>query len=122
MTDIIVVLAISILVWMMWRLYQAKQYNKFIDWLNDEIKPQLLSKVAEELEENRSAELPNNECHQQAAYYFYQQYPVRIFEAAVAREIISQDWFLNKQNKRHASHLLFIQSAYRIHQNNARIN
>lgn len=114
MTDVIVVLAFALLIWMMWRLYQAKQYNKFIDWLNVEIKPLLLVKIAEELEENRSADFPNNECHQQAAMYFYQQYPVRIFEAAVEREIISKDWFLNKHNKRHASHLLFIQSLYRI--------
>ncbi|WNC71107.1 hypothetical protein RGQ13_13360 [Thalassotalea psychrophila] len=114
MTDVIVVLAFALLIWMMWRLYQAKQYNKFIDWLNVEVKPQLLVKIAEELEENRSADLPNNECHQQAAIYFYQQYPVRIFEAAVAREIIDKSWFSNKKNKRHASHLLFIQSPYRI--------
>ncbi|WOH37715.1 hypothetical protein RI844_00285 [Thalassotalea fonticola] len=122
MIEIIVFLAFAFLFWMMWRLYQAKQYNKFIDWLNAEIKPQLLAKIAQELEENRSADFPNNECHQKAAQYFYQQYPVRIFEAAVAREIITKDWFVNKQNKRHASHLLFIQSLYRIHQNKTRIN
>lgn len=114
MTDIIVALAFALLIWMMWRLYQAKQYNKFIDWLNIEIKPQLLTAIAEELEDNRCDDFPNNECHQQAAMYFYQQYPVRIFEAAVKREIISEDWFLSKKNKRHASHLLFIQATHRL--------
>lgn len=114
MIEIISAFAVFILLWMMWRLYQAKQYNKFIDWLNVDIKPLLLAKITEELEENRCAEFPNNECHLQAAKYFYQQYPVRIFEAAVAREIIKKEWFLSKQHKRHASHLLFIQSPYRI--------
>ena len=114
MINIIVIFAFAFLIWLMWRLYQAKQYNKFIDWLNVDIQPKLLTQIAQELEDNRSVDFPNNEYHQQAAKYFYQQYPVRIFEAAVAREIINKDWFLNKQHKRHAAHLLFIQHPYRI--------
>lgn len=114
MFEVTVFIAVSILVWFSWRLYQAKQYTKFIAWLNEDIKPKLLAVITEELTANRDEVFANNDAHIKATLYYYQQYSVRIFEAAVAREIISPSWFDNKQHKRHASHLLFVQAPFRL--------
>lgn len=115
MIEFIAVLALCCLGWMMWRLYQAKQYNRFIDWLKSDISTQLVQCLNEEFIDNRSELFPNTPEHVQAALYFYQQYPVRIFEAAIAREIIPVTWLENKANKRHAAHLLFVQGNVRIY-------
>ncbi len=114
MIEIIIGLAAFILLWMMWRLYQAKQYNRFIDWLNVDISPKLAQVLIAEMEQNRSELFPNTEDHIHAALMYYRQYPVRIFEAAVAREVIEQGWLIDKPHKRWAAHLLFIQAAYRL--------
>jgi hypothetical protein len=115
MIEFIALSALFCLAWMMWRLYQAKQYNRFVDWLNSEVRPQLVQCLNEEFEDNRNELFPNTPEHIQAALYYYQQYPVRIFEAAVAREIIPPVWLESKTNKRHAAHLLYVQGNVRIH-------
>ncbi|WP_371186214.1 hypothetical protein [Thalassotalea maritima] len=114
MEIIIPVLAVLLLIWMSWRLVQAKRYNRFIDWLMGDIKPQLLAVIKQELIDSRSPDLPNNDCHIDACCYYYGQYPVRVLEAALQRSIISEDWLNNRENKRHMQHLLFVQAAYRI--------
>ncbi|QBY05340.1 hypothetical protein E2K93_13570 [Thalassotalea sp. HSM 43] len=111
---ILPLLALALLVWMSWRLVQAKRYNRFIDWLMTDIKPQLLSHVQQELVEQRCQQYPNNDCHIEASCHYYGQYPVRVLEAALQRDIITSDWIQQRQNKRHLQHLLFIQAAYRI--------
>lgn len=114
MPEFIITIAIASLCWLLLRLYQAKQYNRFIDWLNTEIKPKLVAQLETELIEKRSTLTPNNDAHIEATLYYYQQYPIRIFEAAFQREIILPTWLDNKQNKRFTSHLFASQSQYRI--------
>lgn len=114
MFEVIILLAVLFLLWLSWRLYQAKQYTKFIEWLNDGIKAQVIAHITQELKQSRDHVFENNEAHINATLYYYQQFSVRIFEAAVRREIISKAWFDNTQNKRHASHLLFVQSSFRL--------
>lgn len=114
MIEVLIFVAASILIWMTWRLYQAKQYNRFIDWLNGEIKTELIANIESELIANRCAKTPNQQEHIEAALWYYQQYPVRIFEAAIQREIIPGNWLDNKANKRHAAHLLFTQANFRL--------
>lgn len=107
-------MAIAILIFMMWRLYQAKQYNKFIDWLNGPIKDQVAAHLKDYLIAQRCELLPNNDTHIQAATLFYMQYPVRIFQQAVKLGIIDKQWFYIKKNKRFAAHLYAIQAPYKI--------
>lgn len=114
MPEFIITIAIASLCWLVWRLYQAKQYNRFIDWLNADIKPKLLEQLQVELIENRSEVTPNTDAHIQATLYYYQQYPIRIFEGALHREIILPIWLEKKQNKRFISHLLALQNQHRI--------
>ena len=114
MTEIITFLAIALLFWMAYKLYQAKQYNAFIDWLNSDVKEQLLAQLKQEMQQGRSEIYPNKDCHIELALHYYKQYPVRIFEAAFARKIISEQWLNKASNKRHASHLLFIQGSHRL--------
>ncbi|TRX55725.1 hypothetical protein [Thalassomonas sp. M1454] len=113
MSEAIAILATLILIWMMWRLYQAKQYNAFIDWLRLDIAEKVAADLEAKLIEQRSPENPNNQAHIEATQLFYQQAPVRIFEYAVTHQIISSQWLEKKSNKRHASHLLFVQSQFR---------
>lgn len=113
MSEAIVVLAAIILLWMMWRLYQAKKYNAFIDWLKIDIAPKVFADLNEKLSAQRSDQSPNTNEHIEATQLFYQQAPVRIFEYAITHNIIEPKWLENKSNKRHASHLLFVQSQFR---------
>lgn len=99
---------------MAWKLWQAKRFNRFIDWLNNSIAPLLIDQLKQEFEQSRNEQYPNKPCHVELSIAFYKKYPVRIFEAAVEREIIEPDWFENNANKRFAAHLLFIQGQYRL--------
>ncbi|MDN3653206.1 hypothetical protein QWY77_10630 [Thalassotalea ponticola] len=113
MNFVIIALAILILLWMAWRLYQAKRYNRFIDWLHSDVQPRLCEQLKRELIAHRSPEYQNTDTHIDATLRYYSQYPVRIFDAAVERQLIGPEWFENKQNKRHAQHLLFVQAGMR---------
>ncbi|TKB45113.1 hypothetical protein [Thalassotalea mangrovi] len=114
MEAVLVILALIIISFMVWRLIQARQYNRFVDWLNADIKPQLLDAIEQELIESRCDLTPNGDCHIQATRIFYGAYPIRIFEAALAREIIPVQWLNNRKHKRFAAHLLAAQGQYRV--------
>ncbi|TLU64159.1 hypothetical protein FE810_12700 [Thalassotalea litorea] len=117
MEVVLVSLAVILIGFMVWKLIQARQYNRFIDWLNQDIKPQLLSMIENELVESRCDLTPNNESHIQATKAFYSAYPIRILEAALAREIIPVEWLNARKHKRFASHMMAAQGQYRVKAN-----
>ncbi|WP_371377137.1 hypothetical protein [Thalassotalea aquiviva] len=109
------ILAASVaLVFMAYKLYQAKQYNQFIDWLVTDIQPQLLQALVSELKQQRCQQTPNTDAHIKATQYYYAQYPVRVFQGALQRNIISKDWFASAKHKRFAAHLMASQASHRI--------
>ncbi|WP_394177009.1 hypothetical protein [Thalassotalea litorea] len=117
MEVVLVSLGLAIIAFMVWKLIQARQYNGFIDWLNVEIKPQVLETIEQELIESRCKLTPNNETHIQATKAYYGAYPIRIFEAALAREIIPVEWLNARKHKRFASHMMAAQGQYRVKAN-----
>ncbi len=109
---IIEVLAVLVLVWFAWQLYRAKQFTKFKQWLNSDVKQQVIAQVLLELEQTRSEELPNNEHHQAASRYYWSQYPVRILQFALEKELLTKAE-LQKQGKwRHCQHLFHVEQQF----------
>lgn len=80
--------------------------------INDELKPKVIAHIIAELEETRSAEFPNTEVHQQATLYYWTQYKGRILKAALAREIIDEEWLISTGNKRNSQHLFYIEQQF----------
>jgi hypothetical protein len=114
MAEIIILLAGLSLLWLGYNLYRAKQYNKFLSWLDQEIKPQLIIKLKEELELSRNDLTPNNDCHIQATIHYWTSHKVRILEGALSREIIPASWLGNKLNYRMAQHLRHRQNQFSV--------
>lgn len=111
-TQIIAVLALSALAWLIWQLIKAKRFNRFKQKIDDELKEQVIANIINELEENRSALFPNNTCHIKATVFYWTQYKSRILHAALAREIITEQWLTDSGNLRNAQHLFYVESAF----------
>ena len=107
--EFFIIIAVIILAWMVWQIIRARRFTRFKRLLNDEIKPQVTANIIAELNESRSEILPNNEFHCQATIDFWGQYPVRILQAALNREIIDKAWLEKTGNMRNSQHLFFIQ-------------
>ena len=90
--EFIVVIAVLILAWLIWQLFKAKQYTRFKALIETELKPKVIAKIIEDLNENRSELFPNNAIHEQAALYYWTQYKSRILKAALIHEIIDEEW------------------------------
>ena len=110
--DIFLVFAIAVLLWMAWLLVKAKRFTKFKQQIEKELKPKVIADILVELEESRSDVFPNNEVHQQATIYYWSQYKARILQAALQREIISQQWLKDTGNLRNSQHLFHIEQQY----------
>jgi len=110
--DIFMVFAIAVILWMAWLLVKAKRFTKFKQQIEQEIKPKVIADILAELEESRSEVFPNNEVHQQATIYYWSQYKARILQAALQREIISQQWLKDTGNLRNSQHLFHIEQQY----------
>jgi len=110
--DIFMVFAIAVILWMVWLLVKAKRFTKFKQQIEQEIKPKVIADILAELEESRSEVFPNNEVHQQATIYYWSQYKARILQAALQREIISQQWLKDTGNLRNSQHLFHIEQQY----------
>jgi len=110
--DIFMVFAIAAILWMAWLLVKAKRFTKFKQQIEKEIKPKVIADILAELEESRSEVFPNNEVHQQATIYYWSQYKARILQAALQREIISQQWLKDTGNLRNSQHLFHIEQQY----------
>lgn len=110
--EFIVVIALLILAWLIWQLYKAKQYTRFKSLIETELKPKVIAKIIEELDETRSELFPNNEIHQQASLYYWTQYKGRILKAALVHEIIDEQWLINTGNLRNSQHLFHVEQQY----------
>lgn len=107
--EVIAVLAAAALVWMSWQLYRAKQFNKFKQAINTELKPRVIAYLKQELVETRSELTPNTDAHIHASLYFWCQYPSRILQAAMRWQLLDEHWFEQTGYKRHCQHLFFIE-------------
>jgi hypothetical protein len=110
--QIIVVLALASMVWLIWELIKAKRFTRFKQKIEDELKDKVIASILEELAENRSDILPNNDCHQAATIYYWCQYKSRILHAALKREIITEQWLRDSGNLRNAQHLFYVESKH----------
>lgn len=110
--QIIVILALTSMAWLIWQLIKAKRYTRFKQKIEEELKEKVIANILEELRDNRSATLPNNDCHQEATIYYWCQYKSRLLHAALQREIITVQWLKDSGNLRNAQHLFFVESLY----------
>ncbi len=68
--EVIAILALLSLLWLLWQLFKAKQFTRFKQQIDQELKSKVIESIINELEESRSDVYPNNECHQQATIMF----------------------------------------------------
>jgi hypothetical protein len=104
--------AVVILLWLGWQLFQAKRFSKFKVRIEQELKPQVIKHICADLEENRSEIFPNNQCHQEAALFYWTQYKSRILQAALQREIIDTQWLKDTGNLRNSQHLFHVEQRF----------
>lgn len=114
MAEVFATIAFFIIAFMVWQLYRAKQYNRFLRWLLAEVKPKLIERLTLELEQGRCDKFPNTDAHIEATILFYTQYKVRIFQAAYERELIGEEWLAVPANKRLAQHLMHKEQNFRL--------
>ena len=107
--EIIAILALLSLVWLLWQLVKAKRFTRFKQQIESELKDKVIANIIEELAMTRCEQFPNNDCHQEATVMYWTQYKSRILHAALAREIIDQQWLVDTGNLRNAQHLFFIE-------------
>ncbi|ALO35735.1 hypothetical protein CMT41_14180 [Colwellia sp. MT41] len=110
--EIIAILALLSLVWLMWQLVKAKRFTRFKQHIDSELKAKVIANIIAELAITRTEQQPNNDCHQAATLLYWTQYKSRILHAALAREIIDQQWLIDSGNLRNAQHLFFIERQY----------
>lgn len=107
--EIIATLALLSLIWLLWQLVKAKRFTRFKQQIDSELKDKVIANIIEELALTRCEQFPNNDCHQEATIMYWTQYKSRILHAALAREIIDQQWLIDTGNLRNAQHLFFIE-------------
>ncbi|MFT5755453.1 MAG: hypothetical protein ACI9LM_000162 [Alteromonadaceae bacterium] len=107
--EVIVLIAGSAFVWLCWQLVQAKKFTKFKLRIEQELKPQVIGKIIEDLNEQRSDLFPNNDCHKDATIFYWTQYKSRILKAALQQEIIDEAWLKDTGNWRNSQHLFHIE-------------
>jgi hypothetical protein len=107
--EVIVLIAGSAFLWLCWQLIQAKKFTKFKLRIEQELKPQVIGKIIEDLNEQRSELFPNNDCHKEATILYWTQYKSRILKAALQQEIIDETWLKNTGNWRNSQHLFHIE-------------
>lgn len=110
--QIIAVLALASLVWLIWQLIKAKRYTRFKQKIEDELKEKVIAHIIEELNNKRSTVFPNNNCHQEATIFYWCQYKSRLLQAALQREIITEQWLKDSGNLRNAQHLFHVERQY----------
>jgi len=103
------VFALLGLVWMFWQLYRAKQFTQFKRNLNEKTKLSVIEHINEELESERTELTPNNENHIEATLFYWTQYPVRILQYALNREILQVEKLKRDGQWRYCQHLIHVQ-------------
>lgn len=110
--EIIVVLAIGMILFLLWQLYRAKQFNRFKQRIESEITPQLIKHITTQLLASRCQLLPNTQAHIDASIIFWTCSKARVLQAALAQEIIDDNWLINTGNYRNCQHLFFIEKEF----------
>ena len=110
--EILALLAGTVLIWMAWQLYRAKQFTQFKNDIETKLKPQVIEALSTHLEETRSDIFPNNEYHQQASQLYWCQYKSRIVQAALKFGVIDKQWLIDNNKLRHCQHLFHVERAY----------
>lgn len=110
--EITAILALLSLLWLIWQLVKAKRFTRFKKLIDNELTDKVIADIKAELEENRSEIFPNNVHHQEATLLYWTQYRSRVLHAALAREVIDQQWLVDSGNLRNAQHLFFIERQY----------
>lgn len=104
--------ALSVLGWLCWQLYRAKQFTQFRRYIETELKPLVIKNINEELEQNRSDAFPNTSTHQEATVIYWQQYQVRLLQYALAKELIDKEEMITAGRWRYCQHLFAIEGQY----------
>ncbi len=102
--------ALGLLLWMVWLLFKAKQFTRFKRMIETDLKPQVIAKLTSELQHSKSNATPNNEAHIDATIFYWCQYTSRILQAALAHQIIDQQWLEKTGNLRNCQHLFHIEA------------
>ena len=76
--EVIITIAVVALIWLVWQLFKAKRFNKFKLQIEQDLKPQVIAHIIDDLEEKRTELCPNNQVHQEATIYFWTEYKSRI--------------------------------------------
>ncbi|WP_448250289.1 hypothetical protein [Thalassotalea agariperforans] len=110
--EIIVVIAIAVILFLLWQLYRAKQFNRFKKRIELEITPQLSEHITAQLIASRCQLLPNTQAHIEASILFWTCSKARVIQAALEQEIIDEAWLKNTGNYRNCQHLFFIEKEF----------
>jgi len=110
--EIIPLLALIPLLWLIWQLVKAKRFTRFKQTIEDELKEKVIVSILADLEESRNELFPNNSCHQAATIFYWTQYKSRLLQAALQKEIITEQWLKDSGNLRNAQHLFHIERQY----------
>ena len=102
--------ALALLIWMAWLLFKAKQFTRFKRMIESDLKPQVIEKLTSELEQNKSNKTPNNDAHIKATIFYWCEYTSRILQAALAYQVIDQQWLIETGNLRNCQHLFHIEA------------
>lgn len=112
--EYLALIALCLWCWLIWQLVNAKRFTRFKTLLRTELKDRVIADIIRELDESRSAQLPNTDAHVQATIYYWTHYTVRILQAALQREIISEQWLKATGNWRNSQHLMSIERHYKV--------
>ncbi len=110
--EIIIVIALAILGFFSWQLYQAKKVKKFKLWLDNTITPELCHVLKKRLINHRSELFPNTGEHIQASCIFWAKYHSRVIQKALQLEIMTKQTIIDAGFHRQYQHILFIEQQY----------
>ena len=88
---------------------RAKHFTKFRHKISQELKPKVITSIVEEMAETRTEQLPNNSAHEAATIAYWTASTGRILQAALMREIITEQWLKETGNLRNSQHLFHIE-------------
>lgn len=112
------IVALGIICWMLWLLYKARQFTHFKKFIEQDLKPKVLTHIKDSLIASRNEQFPNSDSHIEASLYYWSQYKARILQAALENEIIDKNWLIKTGNWRNCQHLFHVENDKLHHFNN----
>lgn len=88
---------------------RAKHFTQFKRQIIQELKPKVVANIIEEMSQTRSQQMPNNAAHQEATINYWSACAGRVLQAALMREIITEQWLKETGNVRNCQHLFHIE-------------